>query len=649
MTRNIERDMVKSGAVTPEQTRNLMIEVITKTINKVENCGAADLNEMLVGPESEEKALSQEKVLQALHSSGGIGFFSRSAHNQQVVFYWPDIFRVGFDLPKAVQTKLVWVLQAVVRRRSPLLFSFLRRKLLTEMAEISNETEERLGSFKDEDLKGVVPLDAEEVALYTNIAEQFCNMPHIGYALTRAASHMLGVSGISSKNNYGLVSKWRQGFPPNSPLLWNSFLVPRKILVQIREALLAGASIDVLDASVPEFGFGAPKCSRELFDVLALPHLAHDHGIFGVYKVRLFAGAVTHLVVNLPIVIRQLAREDRFSWIGRQYNAKSATSVESAIRDQLVVLWSARYPLVMENRVDAQRAVNQSSQSSSSVWPDAKLGDIYVIPVTAFEHYRKASRDMEMVREKRAEANPGLPVRRRPTLRLTVQLMSDPISEAGGATFTVRATHKGSEIYFCPCWEEDFDEEFLLQRNYHVVGEEVRLLDGIIRNEATREYYYTLKRYRKFDGTATRMYPQLSQWLHDHFEGMTKLQFLFMYRMLKTSPTSQALVPFNPQYKAYDSRIDFSPAEDSIIRRLLRPGQISEVMTHIEDIDPKKTRKDVVLRGTVLRNQLIAEGVFDLDSLPHANFSAGLGKRLSTLRKRSRYGETQQAPGDKDN
>ena len=59
-----------------------------------------------------------------------------------------------------------------------------------------------------------------------------------------------------------------------------------------------------------------------------------------------------------------------------------------------------------------------------------------------------------------------------------------------------------------------------------------------------------------------------------------------------------------------------------------------------------RSQKDIIHHSVAIRDQLIDEGVYDLDRLPHVNYSAILGKKLSKLREQKRLEDSGYKKGD---
>jgi hypothetical protein len=135
MTRNEFKSMVASGTVTAEQARVLTVEIIDGLLRRVETGAAADLTPTLALAHPQKGVITrveaETRFAGQLVEAGGLGFFQRAKNNYQVVFHWPSIFKAGLSHPRALQTRIAWLFQSIIRRRSPLLFSLLRRKLLT--------------------------------------------------------------------------------------------------------------------------------------------------------------------------------------------------------------------------------------------------------------------------------------------------------------------------------------------------------------------------------------------------------------------------------------------------------------------------------------------------------------------------------------
>jgi hypothetical protein len=269
---------------------------------------------------------------------------------------------------------------------------------------------------------------------------------------------------------------------------------------------------------------------------------------------------------------------------------------------------------------------------------------LFAIPVSTFEHYRQVARKMETARKGFTRKKREPPKKRNPTFKGIVQLLLGPISEVGGATFTVRAIFREGEVYFSPGWEADFDDSFFAQRNYPNGGD--KLHDGILRNEVTGEYYYTISRYSTFEGTPVSQYSELKVQLKNYFDGMTKHQFQYMHRSLKMSPAREGFVPHGAKKRKFSEIKFFTEREDYIITQYLRPGNLTSVVADVQAIDPLKTRSDIIHRAYQLREILMQDGQYNLERLPHVNYSSTLGKRLSDLKarkEREASGKAQQA------
>ena len=636
MTRREFLLMLKAGDLTREQAREIIIDFTGYLNRELSAGGILDLTAVtqelktVKDPKSEDRKRLAHLISSALilKGNGGLGFFSRSTGSRQVIVHWPTFYLVGLHNPKSPQAQVLWLLQAIFRRRSPLFFSLLRRKYLTELLHIDTDVTGADGEFVDEEFSSVTPLDYEEADLCDSLGRRICSLPEIGDLSNRAFLGMLISSGVRKAQNYDVLKFWKTGFSEKSTFLWETSLLSQRRFNELREVLRAGGSLAVPDAKIDRPGYGAATWSKVMFDLLALPHLSTPNGRFGVYKVALTDKEVPHLVVNVPMVIKQLRREDQYSRVAEIWRQMAETEPESTIRDRVCLAWGGQAPLLIENRL-------RSKVDPSDVWPLTNPGDVYVMPLSLFEQYRKAASSMASLRSRIPPEKRGMrgSTNRRGFTKI-VQLTSPGIAEAGGAVFHFRVLYRDRVVYVCPGWEHSFDPEFFQERNYTVNadGESV-LKTGIVQNMATGEYYYSLGRYLGFDTTPVSLYSALRSWLRDFLEGMNHEQFQFMWQSARTAPSHEVHVPRGAAKAPLLVAKEFSAKADEIIKNYLRPGQLVEVEEMLEAIGQRKTRKEIMARSALLRRQLIAEGVYELDQLPHTNFSSSRGKRLKKLKE----------------
>lgn len=644
MGRDEFRNMVKAGELTSEQAGKIMLGVLTEMLHKMEVGRIPNLTHTLrtaaeaklgIHPRKIEARLEEE-----LASAGGLGYVESSPGNEQGVIYWPDIIKVGLSLPTSLQTRLMWVMQAVLRRRSPMLFSLLRRKLLTEMFSININT----GLFEDPDLAEVTPINPAELALTQQWAAQLGNSGELGDMLRVAFRAMANFANVTRTDPLKVSPLWKRALTSDSRIPLNMTVMSYRMMARFRKELMNGVLVTLPDTHNSKVLFGARTWGQDMYDVLSIPHLTQPDGGLGVFSVRLTGANITHFAVYLPLYIQQMAREDKYTWVGRQYRIavpQFGDKAYEAVRDKMTLRWMAKYPALVENKAKGQVKYRE-------VWPEADSGDVYVIPAEVFVDYRESARKLEYVRESRVEKGQKKFVDRMAISAEVVQMISPPIEAAGGETFTMRVAHKAGEIYFCPCWEHTFEDSFLFDRNYTRDGEVAVLLDGIRHMRGSNEYYYTVGRYLTFGVTPMKMYPQLLRWFNDIFLNMSKWQFKHLYRTVRASPEYNALAPRNPLNKSYASSRPFTPEEDRIIKRLLRPSSLASTMVEILAIDPARSRSEVVKQCRYLREAMVADGEYDIDKLPHINYSAKLGKRLKELKERKAREAAEQASQDPD-
>lgn len=582
----------------------------------------AELSEM---SDAADRKRYLEGLTPVLKQHGGLGVFKRSTGgNYQIVFHWPSFFMTGFTNPSSRQARVVWLLQALVRRRSPLLFALLRRKYLTETGVFDTDVPVADGRFKEEAFADVLPINAEEVSLCESLGERVVSVPEFGSLAHYAFTSLFTSSKLDRAQGYRALKKWKN-ICEGTPFLMETGVVPLRRINMLHEFLRSGANVEAPDIATPPAGYGAPGWSEGLFDVLVLPHYSTPNGRFGVYKVKLGDRDVPHFVVNVPMIMKQLAREDRFSKIGELWRTKSEKMSAESLRDKVVLSWGVQLPMLIQNEMRAKVDV-------SNVWPVTSPGDIYVMPLHLFEQLRKHTVSMFKMRKH------ILPENRAKKLRVAgfrkiIQLSSPGISQAGGASFQFRAIYRGNSVAISPAWEKDFEEEFFQNRNYKRDGAgELVLREGIYLNAATREYYYSLGRYLSYEGTPTAEYTQLREWLRTLLEDMTRDQFAFMLQAAKRNPTNEVHVPRGAAKRAILPGKLFTDEADKIIIHHLRPGKMVDVLVALERIRQPKDKREVSQRAFLLREKLIAEGVYDMDELPHTNYSATLGKRLKKLK-----------------
>ena len=307
------------------------------------------------------------------------------------------------------------------------------------------------------------------------------------------------------------------------------------------------------------------------------------------------------------------------------------------VRDEVVKLLGGQFPLVIENTYGKY-------VHAESIWPEAASGDIYAIPTSAFEQYRQSSRNLASMRGKR-KGEPRT-FNKKPGFNQIIQICSPKIAEAEGATFVFRVIFRAKEIYISPTAELGFEESFLRTRNYTEVDGVSVLRPGILLNDATGEYYYMLARYYSFTDTPLSMYPELSRWLNDFLSNMSATDFKFIWKTAKRLPSQEVNVPRAGGKIPYCEEKSFSKEADIIIEKYLRPGKVGEVLMMLEKIGMPRSQKDVIHHSVAIRDQLIDEGIYDLDRLPHVNYSAILGKKLSKLREQKRLEDSGYKKGD---
>jgi hypothetical protein len=475
-------------------------------------------------------------------------------------------------------------------------------------------------------LKDVVALNPEEYEQLDALITHVSTDKGIGTLIRRAFSSVFSNAGVQQPNQYGLLSYWKKLFP-NSSLNHEVSMVSSHRLATMRVLLKAGEVVGIPDFDTPSQGFSSAQWSPDMFDILSIPHLRRQDGAFGVFQTGVGAAPpVQCMVVNLPVYIGYLSREDRYSAIGKYHTLWSQTLAEDIIRDKLVGVWMSQYPLMVENEL-------KPYIHYSHIWPSEHAGDVYVIPMDILEQYRQVSRSMEAVRRARKKGTKKREGVRTPRLGRVIQMSSPAIADAGGAVFSLRVMFRNGEVYFSPVWEYDLEPDFLLSRNYVSGAEEPRLKDGVFRNELTREYYYTLGRYLAFEDTPLVKYPQLTDWFNQNFSKMRREEFRYMYRHIKANAEVNAFVPYNPTKRPCIGTLPFSVEEDILIRKELRPANVSALMVKINEINSQRTRKEVLARGASLRDSMIEDGEYNLQKLPHVNYNALLGKRLKELRE----------------
>jgi hypothetical protein len=628
MSRREFKDMVRRGDLTADDANEIVIEIARLVNRGVETGSIPNLSKLMYPyPKPMQRGDSdQEKLAEIfrreLCQSGGIGCFARSNENYQVIFHWPTIFAHGFENTRSMYAKIVWLMQAIVRRRSPLLFSFLRRKYLTDLIPIEETRFTLEPRFTEKEFEEVHPLEMDEYDLLADLGKKFAVMLGLGDICNRAFLGMLAASGVALGNRYAVLKMWKENINKSSPLYWESTLISRRRLNELKEVLLAGGKAGIPDAQTDKFGFGASNWGQLTFDVLCIPHYATPDGRFGVISMALGEKQLRHMVINLPLYLQQQAHEDKYSKFKRLLDKMEKNKPEE-IRDEAVKLLGIQFPLMLDN-------IYRRYVHCSEYWPRATFGDIYAVPVEVFEQYRQASRKMSALRSNIKQA---AKITRRPGFNQIVQLHSPRIPEAGNAVFAFRAIHRDGEVYISPGWESVLDDTFFRGRNYGEINGERALRPGIVLNDGSGEYYYALNKYAAFPDTPIMLYPALSRWLFDFLGIMTKEDFLFLWRSAKRLPSFEVHVPRGGNKRAYpQGSLGFSEDADQIILKHLRPGKLVTVAMTLEKIGIMQTTDAITKRGAVLREQAILEGCFDLDQLPHVNYSSILGKRLKKLR-----------------
>ena len=634
MVRQAFKDDVRRGVLSLDCAKQILIDFVTLTNRQA---GANISSLMYFGREIEEEKVREKRAEHCqslLQAAKGLGNYATPTEKRRFLIHWPSVFKEGMQNPSTAQAQLVWLLQAIVRRRSPLLFSFLRRKYLTDFVPV--EMGELGPVFKDKEFKNIHPLSAGEYGLYDSLVQKFVEMPALGDIAVRAFSSLFVSSKIERGSRYYRIQSWQRNILKNTPLFWETSVLQGRRLIELREVLQVGGTLEIPDASTNKFGFGASAWGKLMFDVLCIPHYAMPSGEFGVISAELGPQKVKCMVVNLPLFIQQQCREDRFSKLS-DVSAAFVNKTPREVRDEVVKLLGGQFPLVIENTYGKY-------VHAESIWPEAASGDIYAIPTSAFEQYRQSSRNLASMRGKR-KGEPRT-FNKKPGFNQIIQICSPKIAEAEGATFVFRVIFRAKEIYISPTAELGFEESFLRTRNYTEVDGVSVLRPGILLNDATGEYYYMLARYYSFTDTPLSMYPELSRWLNDFLSNMSATDFKFIWKTAKRLPSQEVNVPRAGGKIPYCEEKSFSKEADIIIEKYLRPGKVGEVLMMLEKIGMPRSQKDVIHHSVAIRDQLIDEGIYDLDRLPHVNYSAILGKKLSKLREQKRLEDSGYKKGD---
>jgi hypothetical protein len=197
---------------------------------------------------------------------------------------------------------------------------------------------------------------------------------------------------------------------------------------------------------------------------------------------------------------------------------------------------------------------------------------------------------------------------------LTITSPDTPYLYASSFSFT----HRRGVLLVCPPWPVTLEEVRT------IVGEKQLSQVG----EHAGQVFVSLRVLRQLESTQKIMTEELSAWLNE-FDRLNKYSFKAEVKRMHGGTLNHRV---RDQYGAKHLR--FLPEEDEIILRLYRPGISREVRQQILDVCYGRSMKSISMRATILRNELMAKGIYDLTQLPHGARTESILKEIRDAKKR---------------
>lgn len=193
---------------------------------------------------------------------------------------------------------------------------------------------------------------------------------------------------------------------------------------------------------------------------------------------------------------------------------------------------------------------------------------------------------------------------------LKVELESPVLSDYHNQTIKIEAIRRYNKMYFKPSWEPHFDIKETLARLKPGETKEW------YKHPQSDDMYFTYTYLLQDSNSPLGSSKQLRDWWEQYLD-LSVIRFKTLVNVVDSS----------------DSELCFSSVEDAVIAKYLRPKMSDRAKEALLAKLSNRTWPEIVKRASIIRKRLLNEGETDINKIPRIKYSRDLLKQLENNRE----------------
>ena len=257
-------------------------------------------------------------------------------------------------------------------------------------------------------------------------------------------------------------------------------------------------------------------------------------------------------------------------------------------------------------------------------WPDARMDDILFLSISAAQSLLRKRAVLSATSGKQGTEE----LQRRSRANRTgapriLPVVSPPVPNYDVKGVPIRLIRWGTRTYFSVPW--DVEVQPIVLQNGAISKAPPK---GVYYIKTLDETFYSLDRLMDSGSLNLTEHSELWSWL-ESIALMNRKDF----QRFRRKNRQLFMAAQDREGKEHLGGIRFTMEEDDVIRDLVRPRMPQESRDILMDVCVGRNWKAILRRARFLCSELIKQGVFDLEKLPHQNYNAGIREEIAAAKK----------------
>jgi len=538
------------------------------------------------------------------------------------LIHWPTVFRCideMFERQQYGMVAVLWHFREVLRRRSVVYHDLLRRKIAQQLTY-------RYFPMKEDDKRrrGYQDLSPIEEEVFNGLAMGVMKKDRTIDALSESFKNTLVPRGSDPKLRYNIFAPQPvredifKSVGPYRPADCTIFSAVELKKNQYR--LKAHRNISAVSGE----GFGPAKLNDDFNELFYAFHFRRTD--FGVARLSEHVIAID-LLKYIPY------RTQLTNYYRTRVNAEERRSKALTASRMLSYFESIFEPIIVHGAASVYR------RRIEKLWGDDSIEFVLFLSVEGLSRRMAQANRMEAVRKYKKRSGGSLPTGPK-TPRIHV-LETPALLERGSETMRFEVIRRPSGLF----WGVPWDISSTLHYDLPNVGDislyaksaplprKTTMKKGVTYVEAYDRYFYSfdfLVECRELPDNPVIHCGELRDWMKT-LSDMPARQF----NLLQAGVRKDLVVQQRRKPGSTLRGVSWTKEEDDAIKELYRPNMSERDEARLLSICRGRKMRAVMRRATQLRKEMVADGIYDLDSLPHRNFNASLLKLVKDAKTKA--------------